>query len=124
MKTPVSGAPYFELTRPRGDAWRRSTLISSNAFKRPGNRAGSVKSPRSRPPWPPPDKSSRPCVRPPPAATPSASACPTSVRLSLPPVPDALARARPAAPHHRNPRQPDRPISEAEREGWLGEVEG
>src|SRR5712691_6489651 len=74
MKTPVSGAPYFELIQFRGHGWRRSTPISSNAFKRPGNRAGSVKSPRSRPPWPPPDRSSRPCVRPPPAATPSASA--------------------------------------------------
>jgi hypothetical protein len=32
--------------------------------------------------------------------------------------------AGPAAPHHRDPRQPRRRIAEAECEGWLGEIEG
>jgi hypothetical protein len=36
----------------------------------------------------------------------------------------ALARPRPASPHRRDPRQPHRRITEAEREGWLGEAEG
>jgi len=38
------------------------------------------------------------------------------------PLPHALARPGPAAPHRRDLRH--RPISEAEREAWLGEIEG
>jgi hypothetical protein len=36
----------------------------------------------------------------------------------------ALAGPCPAAPHRRDPRQPPARIAEAEREGWLGEIEG
>ena len=49
---------------------------------------------------------------------------PRSFRLKLPALPPLAAVACPAAAHRRDPRQPADRIAEAEREGWLGEVEG
>ena len=49
---------------------------------------------------------------------------PLHPRTRLRPLPDALARPDPTAPPGRDPRQPHARIAEAEREGWLGEVEG
>lgn len=39
-------------------------------------------------------------------------------------TPEGLARPGPTRPAGGDPRQPACPIVEAEREGWLGEVEG
>jgi hypothetical protein len=44
-------------------------------------------------------------------------------RKRLPQMLDALARPSPANPHRRPDNLIDR-IAEADREGWLGEVEG
>jgi hypothetical protein len=44
--------------------------------------------------------------------------------VPLHPLLDALARPRPTRPTHRDPRNLTARIAEAEREGWLGEVEG
>ena len=56
MKTLASGARSFGLTQLRCPGWKRSTPTWATGSKRPGNRAGSARSPRSRPPWPPPRK--------------------------------------------------------------------
>ena len=45
-------------------------------------------------------------------------------RAQLPAVQHALAIARPAATHRRDPRNLIARIAEAEREGWHGEAEG
>jgi len=75
-KTPVSDVPSSGLTRPRCRAWRRSARTSPTGSRRPGTRAGSARSPRSRPPWPPPRRNWKPCASSPPAVLPSAWACP------------------------------------------------
>jgi hypothetical protein len=76
MKMPVSDVPSSGLTRPRCRAWRRSARTSPTGSRRPVTRAGSVRSPRSRPPWPPPRRNWKPCATSPPAVLPSAWACP------------------------------------------------
>jgi hypothetical protein len=50
--------------------------------RRPGNKAGSARSPRSRPPWPPPHRNYKTCASSPPGprARASTSACRTCVR--------------------------------------------
>jgi integrase len=79
-------AKVIASTQLRGRDWRRSTPTSPTGSGKPKTRAGSARSPRSRPPSPPPTRSWRPCATSPLAARPSTSACPTSV----PPLDDAV----------------------------------
>ncbi|MGW7064732.1 DUF6233 domain-containing protein [Streptomyces sp. NPDC054904] len=65
-------------TREQADASRRSTPTSSTGSRRQGTKAGSARSPRSKPLWPPPPRSWRPCATVRPSRPPSTSACPTS----------------------------------------------
>jgi hypothetical protein len=51
-KMPVSDAHYFGLTQLKCPDWRRSAPTSSPDCRRPRTRAGSAKSPRSKPQWP------------------------------------------------------------------------
>jgi Phage integrase family len=74
----ASDAPCSGLTQLRCRGWRRSTPASPAGSPRPGNKAGSARSPRSRPPWPLPPRNSRPCATSLLATAPSTSACPTS----------------------------------------------
>ena len=76
MKTLVSDVPSCGSARPRCRAWKRSARTSPTGSRRPGTRAGSARSPRSRPPWPPPRRNWKPCASSPPAVLPSAWACP------------------------------------------------
>ena len=90
MKTLASGARSSRSTQLRCRGWKRSTPPSATGSPKQRTRAGSVRSPRSRPPWPPPDRNWRPCADAPIAAPSSTSACLTSV-----PRPGGPARTKP-----------------------------
>jgi hypothetical protein len=77
-KTRVSDAHCFGLTPPNCHGWRRSTPTSSTVCGRPKNKAGSARSLRSKPRWPPRRRNWRRCARPPLARPSSTSAYPTS----------------------------------------------
>jgi hypothetical protein len=62
-KMPVSDAHYFGLTQLKCPDWRRSAPTSSPDCRRPRTRAGSAKSPRSKPQWPQQRRNSRRCRR-------------------------------------------------------------
>ncbi|WP_052744524.1 tyrosine-type recombinase/integrase [Streptomyces odonnellii] len=78
MSTLASDAPSYDQIPGRGPAWRRSTRTCSTGSRRPRNKAGSARSPRSRPASPPPSRSSPPCATSQPGTPQSSSACPTS----------------------------------------------
>ena len=96
-KTLASDAPSFELTQLRRHDWKRSTPTSATGSRKPRNKAGPARSPQSRPPWPPPRRSWRPCASSPPAAPPSTSACPTSAAPPDDQVPRKADRSLPSA---------------------------
>ena len=98
MKTLASGARSFGLTQLRYHGWKRSTPTWATGSKRPGNRAGSARSPRSRPPWPPPRRNWRPCAASPPATPPFTLGYLTSAARPDDPVPAQADRSRPKAP--------------------------
>src|SRR5258706_1176531 len=58
----ASGARFFGLTQLRYHGWKRSTPTWVTGSPRPGSRAGWVRSPRSRPPWPPRHRNLKPCA--------------------------------------------------------------
>jgi hypothetical protein len=88
---PVSGARSCGSTQLSSLAWRRSAPTSPTGSRKPRTRAGSARSPRSRPPWPPPHGNLKPCATSPsdPRARAFTSACRTSV---LPPGDTVRAR--------------------------------
>jgi hypothetical protein len=61
-KTPASDAHYCGSTRLKYRGWKRSTPTSPIECKKPATRAGSARSPRSRPPWRLRPRSSKACA--------------------------------------------------------------
>ena len=74
--------------------WRRSTPISSIGWPRPRSRAGSARSPRSKPHWPPPSRNLSPCDRRQPSTPPLPWGCPVAGRPSEGRVPTADSQSR------------------------------